>query len=98
VKSKRASAVRNGDFGKGIQRTDALAINPQSLSDKTVYLVHPIHSGLRPAFLCYDSFDLLTEGFHMFWMGDETIQNVRERLRVSNNQVCVMENKITSLT
>ena len=88
----RASVVRNGDAGKGIQRTDALAINPQSLSDETVYLVHPIHSGFRPAFLCHDSFDLLTEGFHMFRMGEETIQNVRERLRVSNNQVCVVAN------
>jgi len=92
-----ASAVNDGDAGKGIQRTDALAINAQSLSDKTVYLVHPIHSGFRPAFLCYDSFDLLTEGFHMFWMGEETIQNVHERLWVSNNQVCVMEDNVSSL-
>ena len=92
-----ASAVRNGDAGRGVQRTDALAINPQSLSDETVYLVHPIHPGFRPTFLCYDIFDLLTEGFQIFWMGEETIQDVRECLRVSNNQVCVMENKVSSL-
>ena len=70
---------------KEIQRTDTLAINAQSLSYKTVYLMHPIHSGFRPAFLCHDCFDLLTEGFHIFWIGEKTIQNVRERLRESNN-------------
>lgn len=70
---------------KEIQRTDALAINTQSLSDKTVYLMHPIYSGFRPAFLCHNCFDLLTEGFHIIWIGEKTIQYVRECLQLSNN-------------
>jgi hypothetical protein len=55
--------------GEGIRRTVAKAVNPVSLAQKTVDLVHFIHGSLRPAFFCDHSLDLLSKGFDMLGVG-----------------------------
>ena len=68
---------------KRIQRTVANGVKPQSLMYKTVYLVHHVHSGFRPAFVCNHSLDLLAKGLDIFRVGKEAVQHLRERLRTT---------------
>ena len=44
-------------------QTGVHSVDPLGLTHETVKLVQLIHSGFGPAFLCYYSFDLLTEWF-----------------------------------
>ena len=65
------------------RRTVAKGVNPLSLTHKTVYLqvVHLVHSGFRPAFVCNHSLDLLVKELDIFRVGKEAVQYLRERLR-----------------
>ena len=62
------SASRSWSTGEIIQRTEAEAIKSLGLSEKTVHLVHLVHSGLRPTFFSNRRVNLLAEGFDIFWI------------------------------
>ncbi len=60
-------------FGQGVQRTVVSTIETLGLPQKAVDLVHLVNPGLRPAFLCYSSFDFMAERFKVFWVGKEMV-------------------------
>ena len=74
------SASRTWGAEEEIQRTGCETINPLDLPDKTVDLVHLVHSEFRPTFLCNHGVDLLAEELDIFGIRKKTIQHLRKRL------------------
>jgi hypothetical protein len=94
----RAGEGQRFGIGKlGKERTIVYGIKSLHLTHKAVYLVHLIQRGLRPAFFGYHRLDFLAEGFDIFRMRKETIQQSCDRLKINNHQHCVVENKVLSL-
>jgi hypothetical protein len=84
------SASRTWYARKGIQRTGGDTINPLSLAEETVYLVHLVYSGFRPALFSNYGLDLLAERFNKFRMGEKTVQYLRDRLLAGSVQDCII--------
>jgi hypothetical protein len=80
------SASRIWDTGEEIQRTEAKTTKPLGLPEEAVYLVHLVHSGFGPTFFSNHRVDLLAEGFNIFGIREKTIQYLRERLLIWNDQ------------
>jgi hypothetical protein len=72
------SGARGSD--EGIQRTDGETIKPLGLSEEAVYPVHLVQPGFRPALFPDNSVDLFAEGFEVFRIGKEAIQDLCDSL------------------
>ena len=55
-----------GVLGEIFQRTEAETIKSLGLSEKTVHLVHLVHSSFRPTFFVNRRVNLLAEGLDIF--------------------------------
>ena len=68
-----------------IQRTEGETINALCLPDKTVDLIHLVHSSFRPTFFCNHCVDLLAERLDIFRIRKKTVENLGERLSACND-------------
>jgi len=75
----------------GIQRTDGKTIKPLGLPDEAVYLIHLVHPSFRPAFFLDHDIDLFPQGFQIFGIGNEAVQNLRGSLWAENDYEYVID-------
>ena len=87
---KSASASRTWYARKVFQRTGGDTINPLCLAEETVYLVHLVYPGFRPALFSNHGLNLLAERFNKFRIGEKAVQYLRHRLLAGNVQDCIM--------
>ena len=70
---------------EGIRRTGHETTKPQALPEEAIYLVHLVHPSFRPAFFPNHSIDLFPEGFEIFGIGKEAVQNLCRSLWAGND-------------
>ena len=70
---------------EGIQRTGGYSTKPLGLPEEAVHLVHLVHPGFRPALFSENSIDLFAEGFEIFRMGKEAVQDLCDSLLTCND-------------
>jgi hypothetical protein len=87
---KSASASRTWYARKVFQRTGGDTINPLCLAEETVYLVHLVYPGFRPALFSNHGLNLLAERFNKFRIGEKAVQYLRHRLLAGNVQDCII--------
>jgi hypothetical protein len=83
--AERGSASRDWGSNEGIQLTDGETIKPLGFPEEAVYLVHLIHPGFCPALFSDNSIDLFAEGFEVFRMAKEAVQDLCDSLLVLND-------------
>lgn len=83
--AESGSVSRTCGAEEGIQRTGGYTIKPLGLPQKSVYLVHLVYPSLRPALFSDNSIDLFAEGFEIFRIGKEAVQDLCDSLLACND-------------
>jgi hypothetical protein len=79
------SVSRTWGAEEGIQRTGGYNTKPLGLSEEAVHLVHLVHPSFRPALFSDNSIDLFAEGFEIFRIGKEAVQDLCDCLLACND-------------